>query len=125
MKWDDIGKWKCVGAREFVNKYSDMHLTGFEEIIALLTDLWKEASLTDESDKIAMLMYLTWMDWFYRLTMKDSKSRHMLVATRYNRELICTGKDDDLRTWNISMIKLKQKEKVWEEIKSEESREAA
>ena len=40
----------------------------------MLDELWKEAWITKENEKIAMLSYLTGMNWDYWLSMWDASS---------------------------------------------------
>jgi len=61
--------WKNLKLCEYINKKSR---EGFEmaterKIKEILSLLWEKAKLDEEKDQIAMLMYLTWMDWKYWL----------------------------------------------------------
>lgn len=75
MRWDDVEKWENKKLKEYVKEkqWEWLHIAKIEEMRDLLNELWKEANLKDKSDKIAMLMYLTWMDWCYRLSMWDNE----------------------------------------------------
>lgn len=100
MRWDDVEKWENKKLKEYVKEkqWEWLHIAKIEEMRDLLNELWKEANLKDESDKIAMLMYLTWMDWWYRLSMWNHKhsnsqesSRSVLGCTGDNRDFGCNS----------------------------------
>lgn len=81
MLWDDIEGWTNQELKEFVKQKEGewLHIPSENEMKELLAELWKQADLYDR-DTIAMLMYLTGMNWTYRLTAKDSNSRYRLVC---------------------------------------------
>ena len=76
MKWDDVTKWKNKKLADYVQEKEKqwLHIAKIEEMKEILAELGKKANLEDESDKIAMLMYLTGMDWWYWLSMWDDET---------------------------------------------------
>ena len=75
MKWDNVDEWENEKLKAYVKKKERewLHIPKIEEMKDLLGELWKQSDLTDQKDQIAMLMYLTWMDWWYRLSMWDDE----------------------------------------------------
>lgn len=69
MKWDDIEWWENKKLKKYIKekKREWLHIAKRKEIKELLEDIWKIAGTNFESYEIAMLMYLTWMDWIYRI----------------------------------------------------------
>lgn len=49
------------------------YIPKIEDMKALLSELWKEADLDEESDQIAMLMYLIGLGWMFKLVLPDDK----------------------------------------------------
>lgn len=76
MRWDNVKRRKNKELSKYVQQKEAqwLHIAKIEEIKTLLYELWKEADLDEEADQIAMLMYLTWMDWIYWLCMWDNES---------------------------------------------------
>lgn len=91
MRWDDVENWENKKLKEYVKEkqWEWLHIAKIEEMKAILNELWKEANLKDVSDKIAMLMYLTWMDWWYRLSMWDHEYSNSQADSRSVLE--CNG----------------------------------
>ena len=95
MLWDDVTKWKNKKLANYVQEkekqwlkiatIEDFRWTKDKEW--LLPLLWKKAKLDNEEDQIAMLMYLTWMDWCYWLkdTSTSWATRTVLTCTDDNR----------------------------------------
>ena len=55
-----------------------------EDIEKILNELWEYANLNDREDQIAMFMYITWMNWEYRLgTWTCEKSKWWRTNGRY------------------------------------------
>ncbi len=75
MVWDNVDEWENEKLKEYVKKKERewLHIPKIEEMKDLLGELWKQSDLTDQNDQIAMLMYLTWMEWDYWLSMWDYK----------------------------------------------------
>ena len=71
IMWDDVNNWENKELKEYVKKRQGkwLHVPKVEEMKELMNALWEEADLQDESDQIAMLMYLTGMYWHYWLSM--------------------------------------------------------
>ena len=86
MIWDDVEQWKNQKLKEYVKQkqLEWFHIPNIEEMKNLLDKLWNLANLHEEKDKIAMLMYLTGMNWAYWLSMSDKKSRQILFSDTYN-----------------------------------------
>jgi hypothetical protein len=80
MVWDNVDEWANEKLKAYVKKKERewLHIPKREEMKDLLGELWKQSDLTDQKDQIAMLMYLTWMDWWYRLSMETENSRSKL-----------------------------------------------
>ena len=76
MRWDDVTKWKNKKLANYVKQKEKqwLHIPKIEEMKAILTEIWESAGLDGESDQMAMLMYLTWMDWWYWLSMWDDET---------------------------------------------------
>lgn len=70
MLWEDVEKWENKELKKYVKEkqLEWLHIAKIEEIEELLKELWKLAGLDDIKDEIAMLMYLTGMDWRYSLS---------------------------------------------------------
>lgn len=96
MMWDDVDWWGNQELKEYVKmlQWEWLHIPSIEEMKKLLWDLWKEAGLYEESDQIAMLMYLTGMDADYWLTMGDYESS----GSQNSRSLLLCG--THLRTFS-------------------------
>ena len=78
--WNDIEQWENKKLKEFVKDREKewFHIPSKEEIKDLLHKLWDIAGLDNEEDEMAMLMYLTWMKWKYRLSMwNNSKNEEV------------------------------------------------
>ncbi len=76
----NVDEWKNQKLKAYVKQKESewLHIAKIEEMKDLLRELWKEAWLTKETDQVAMLMYLTWMDGSYWLAMWDDKVRFRL-----------------------------------------------
>lgn len=73
MWWDDTIKRKNRELAEYVDKEKNnrgMEIRTVEFQKNLINNLWDIAGLRNESDKIAMWMYLTWNYGYYWLTMR-------------------------------------------------------
>ena len=70
MVWDNTEWWKNQKLKEYVKiKETEwLHIAKLREIEKLLDILGNMANINNEQDKIAMLMYLTWIDWTYWLS---------------------------------------------------------
>ena len=75
MEWDNVDEWENEKLKAYVKKKESewLHIPKIEEMKTLLRELWKQANLSEAKDQIAMLMYLTWMEWDYWLSMWDYK----------------------------------------------------
>ena len=84
MKWDNTDNWKNKKLAEYVKQKERewLHIAKIEEIKDLLAKLWDEVGLDSKSDQIAMLMYLTGMDWYYRLSMWDYENSNSQASWR-------------------------------------------
>ena len=73
MIWDNPKDWDNKKLAKFVmrNQKDWMDIPTIEDIKDLLHKLWDLAWLDEESDKIAMFMYLTGIEWRYYLSMWD------------------------------------------------------
>lgn len=67
MLWDDVNKWKNQKLKSYVKQQQSkwLHIPKAQEMHSILDELWRTAWLTKDKDKIAMLMYLTGMEWVY------------------------------------------------------------
>ena len=93
MKWDMVNFWGNRKLKEFVMDLPNwLHIPKIEEMKTLLRELGEKADLYSKEYQIAMLMYLTWMDGWYWLSMWD----HKASGSQASRcRLIC----DDKRRW--------------------------
>jgi hypothetical protein len=96
MVWDNVDEWENEKLKAYVKKKERewLHIPKREEMKDLLGELWKQSDLTDQKDQIAMLMYLTWMDWWYRLSMETGNSRSKLYCYGAYRDFYCDGNYD-------------------------------
>lgn len=80
MEWDDVNQRENKKLAEYVQAKEEqwLHIAKIEEMKGILSKLWEQAKLGNEKDQIAMLMYLTWMDWWYWLSMWDDKKYFIL-----------------------------------------------
>ena len=104
MMWDDVSNWENKKLAKYVKEKEKewLHIAKIEEMKAILTEIWESAGLDGESDQIAMLMYLTGMDWWYWLSMWDNESsgspnsRSELHCHGNNRWFSCDNDDDSV-----------------------------
>jgi hypothetical protein len=70
MEWDNIEERRNQKLKEYVRQKQTewFHIAKAIEIEDLLNKLGNMANIDNERDQIAMLMYLTWMDWTYWLS---------------------------------------------------------
>jgi len=100
MMWDDTSNWKNKKLAKYIDKQKKdgLKIPTIELRRELLSKLWEEAGLTEESDQIAMWMYLTWSYWWYWWTMWDDEksnikadSRSLLTCDDDSRDFDCSG----------------------------------
>lgn len=93
MVWDNVDEWENQKLKEYVKQKQKewLHIPKIEEVKTLLEELWNMAWLTNEMDQVAMLMYLTWMDGSYWLSMWDDK---MSGSTDSRSRLDCDPASD-------------------------------
>ena len=72
IEGNDIYEWKDSGLIDYIAKKRRewFHIPSKSEIEDILDKLWEVAGLKEfsMSEKVAMMMYLTWMEWKYYLT---------------------------------------------------------
>lgn len=105
MWWDDVDAWENQKLKKYVKEKQRkwLYIPKIEEMENILAELWEVAELDKESDQIAMLMYLTWMDWDYWLSMEWFRdSRFSLMCRDNNCWFSCEEFDDDYA--NLCMI---------------------
>lgn len=92
MRWDDVEEWNNEKLKEYVKEkqWEWLHIAKIEEMRDFLAELWEKADLDGLDDQIAMLMYLTGMDWRYWLSMWDDKKSWSQVS---RSELYCDDFD--------------------------------
>ena len=86
MRWDDVEKWENKKLRDYVKEKKDKEwfdIATEEQIKKILSALWEKAKLDNENDQIAMFMYLTGIDWSYRLKDYSWGSRSILYCLSY------------------------------------------
>ena len=100
MRWDDTKGRENRKLADYVDKQRatrKMEIRTLEFQRDLIYELWETAGLTEESDNIAMWMYLTWNCGFYWLSMWHSKSqansRFRLACEAY-RNFLWSYNDD-------------------------------
>ena len=85
IRWD-VDERENEKLRDYVkkkkNEWLDMATMG--QIKEILSALWEKADLDSENDQIAMLGYLTWMDWCYWLKDTSWSSRSELGCDDFN-----------------------------------------
>lgn len=91
MKWDNVDNWKNKELANYVKEkqWEWLHIPSENEMKKLLAELGKEINSDELSYQVAMLMYLTGMDWRYWLSMRDSSARSALVCGDANRVFSC------------------------------------
>lgn len=109
MKWNDVEKWENTKLKEYViSKQQEwLHIPEMSEMKKLLQELWKFADLNEEDDQVAMLMYLTWIDWHYWLGEYDDYKRGTLFCTYPYHYTIYQHKDSIGSYGKICMISCK------------------
>ena len=114
MMWDDVDDWENQKLKEYVEQKRRewFHIPTIEEIGKLLEELWDFAGLWDEDEQIAMLMYLTGIDWRYWLSMwgdlesgDDYSSRTILKCGDIERWF--ESSDDEADIASLLMISCK------------------
>lgn len=75
MRWDDVDKRENEKLKTYVKKQQSkwFHIVEVEEMLSILNELWRYAKLTEPRAEVAMLMYLTGMEWNYKLNVWDCK----------------------------------------------------
>ena len=87
MVWD-VNDWENKELQWYVKQKMKewLHLwSEYEMNEEILWELWCETGLKAEGDLIAMLMYLTGMEWWYRWSMLGKNKRSILKCSAYNR----------------------------------------
>ena len=87
MMWNNVNRRKNKKLAKYVKEQQKKWLNIPSKDLRedLLKELWQKANLTEESDQIAMLTYITGLYWRYRLRMKNWKSRFSLYSLASNR----------------------------------------
>ncbi len=69
MEWDNVEEWRNQKLKSYVKRqrWNWLQIPTKDGMKGLLSELWKQAWLNEDGDQIAMLMYLTGMDWAYWL----------------------------------------------------------
>jgi hypothetical protein len=95
MRWDFIGLWGNEKLAYYVGQKQKewLSIPKFEDVKILLEELWSIANLDEEWDQIAMLMYLTWLNWCYRLAMKNNIAR-LRIFCGFEAHYHCDGVDE-------------------------------
>jgi len=88
MKWDLIKDWKNQKLKEYVKEKQEewFHIPSENEMRKLLGEIGKQINSDDLSNQIAMLMYLTGIDWHYWLSMRDWSSRYLQKCNNFYRD---------------------------------------
>ena len=96
MRGDDTRKRKNKKLAKYVEqeRQKGLKIPSGDSWEKLLKELWANAWLNDESDQVAMLMYLTWMYGFYCNTMGGKASRSGLRCVDYYRWFFFLSNDD-------------------------------
>ena len=97
MRWNNIDMWKNGKLKTYIKRERDnewLHLWDEVDLKNLLSKLWERAGLSDKWDQIAMLMYLTGMEWRYRWKMINGDSSPKLVCGDEDC-VLCHDKDKD------------------------------
>ena len=90
MIWNEIENWENEELREFVKEQESKwwHMPTMEEMKNLARELWILVKAKNRGDGIAMLMYLTGMNWWYRLSsIFWEKSRCKLICNANSRNI--------------------------------------
>ena len=69
MQWDNTENWRNQKLKEYIKQKETewLHIAKVTEILKLLNKLGDATNIDNEEDQIAMLMFLTGIDWTYRL----------------------------------------------------------
>ncbi len=94
MWWDNTDNWKNKELAKYVKEQNIrwFHIPKIEEMKTLLEDLGETVGLSKKEDQLAMLMFLTWMNWTYFLSMwtneksQNSGWRSILHLDEYLRD---------------------------------------
>lgn len=91
MGWDKVDDWDNEELAAYVKEKQQewLHIPSENEMKKLLAELGKEINSDELSHQIAMLMYLTGMDWRYWLSMRNSDSRSLLICLDFDRYFYC------------------------------------
>lgn len=106
MMWDNVDYWGNKPLANYVKEKQRewLHIPSGEEMKELLAELGKGINLS-ESGQVAMLMYLTGMDWSYRLSSMGWNSRFMLCFNCSDwRNFRCIPVDECLAAASLCMI---------------------
>lgn len=90
MRWDDIDNWENKELADYVREKQQewLHIPSEKEMWWLLAELGEKINSDELEDQIAMLMYLTGMDWLYWLSMRNSISRPRLECFDSTRDFV-------------------------------------
>lgn len=71
MRWDNLDGWKNKKLSEYIKEMKSLWflIPSCGEFKELLKKLWEMAWLEKFKDQLLLLMYLTWLDWEYWLSM--------------------------------------------------------
>ena len=71
MRWENPESWANKRFSDYIKEKSSQwfSIPSVEVFHELLDDLWEETWLERFQDKLLLLMYLTWLDWEYWLSM--------------------------------------------------------
>ena len=129
MMWDVVDDWENQKLKEFVKqkKREWLHIPRIEEMEKLLKELWHFADLRDEEEEIAMLMYLTGLDWDFWLSMWDDMesgnedSRTILICGDVYGDIVCWFDCTEDKTDNASLLMISSKWDGEDETSDDES----
>ena len=105
---DNIDSWENEKLKSYIKgKQGEwLYIPDDGEMLDFLKELWEDADLPNEEDQIAMFMYLTGIDWDYRLGSKENSSSRFLMGCRNNNREIRTESHDSERG-NFLMMSVK------------------
>ena len=95
MRWDNVDERKNEKLKEYVREKQRewLYIPGLADVLNLLCDLWSMANLDNREDQIAMLIYLTWLDWCYWLAMAEGIRRSRILCA-FKARYDCFGVDE-------------------------------
>ncbi len=103
MQWDDVDKWENGPLKKYVKQKMEewLRIPSKNDIEELLKILWDMAGLKDEASGLAMLMYLTGLNWGYWLADETETGEWSVLFRKVPRFYLTN------HTWRLNLLMLK------------------